>query len=37
MYETTKMKGGYEIKVTRLMPGAEQLITRKFRELIHAL
>jgi neutral ceramidase len=29
-------EGGYEIKVTRLMPGAEKQITRKFRELIHA-
>jgi hypothetical protein len=29
-------EGGYEIKVTKLMPGAEKLITRKFQELINA-
>jgi neutral ceramidase len=29
-------EGGYEIKVTKLMPGAEPIITRKYQELIHA-
>jgi neutral ceramidase len=29
-------EGGYEIKVTRLMPGAEKPLTAKFLELIHS-
>jgi hypothetical protein len=29
-------EGGYEIKVTRLMPGGEKLITQKFQDFIHS-
>jgi hypothetical protein len=29
-------EGGYEIKVTRLMPGSEKLITQKFQDFIHS-